>query len=126
MLDLLIVNGWVVDGSGADGYRAAVGVDGDTVRIFRGDVAGVQAARSIDATGRVVCPGFIDMHAHSGLMMLAHPDTRTRRSGRPATSPTSSASTPGWTAIPSSTSGGRASTTTCASSTGRSRSTWPM
>lgn len=57
MLDLLIVNGWVVDGSGADGFRAAVGVEGDTVRILRGDVAGLQAARTIDATGRVVSPG---------------------------------------------------------------------
>lgn len=73
MLDLLIVNGWVVDGSGGDGFKAAVGVDGDTVRIFRGDVAGVSAARSIDASGCVVTPGFIDMHAHSGLMMLADP-----------------------------------------------------
>jgi N-acyl-D-amino-acid deacylase len=74
MLDLLIVNGWVVDGSGGDGFRAAVGVEGDTVRIYRGDVAGLQAARTIDATDRVVSPGFIDMHAHSGLMMLAHPE----------------------------------------------------
>ena len=73
MLDLLIVNGWVIDGSGSDGFKAAVGVDGETVRIFRGDVAGVNAARSIDASGCVVSPGFIDMHAHSGLMMLANP-----------------------------------------------------
>src|SRR5215469_15419695 len=73
MVDLLIVNGWVIDGSGSDGFKAAVGIDGDTVRIFRGDVAGVSAARSIDASGCVVSPGFIDMHAHSGLMMLANP-----------------------------------------------------
>ena len=38
---------------------------------FRGDVAHLEAARVIDATGLVVCPGFIDFHAHSGLVMLA-------------------------------------------------------
>ena len=33
----------------------------------------MEAHRTLDATGRVVCPGFIDMHAHSGLVILAEP-----------------------------------------------------
>ncbi|MBI4199082.1 MAG: D-aminoacylase [Chloroflexi bacterium] len=73
-MDILMVNGLVIDGTGNPGYRAAVGVEGDHVRIFRGDVSHVQADRIIDAAGLVVCPGFIDMHAHSGLVMLAEPD----------------------------------------------------
>jgi len=36
-------------------------------------VSEVEAKRVIDATGRVVCPGFIDFHAHSGLVLLAEP-----------------------------------------------------
>jgi N-acyl-D-amino-acid deacylase len=73
MLDLLITNGMVIDGTGNPGFRAAVAVEDERVRILRGDLDGVQAARTIDATGHIVCPGFIDMHAHSGLVVLAEP-----------------------------------------------------
>ena len=73
MLDLLIKNGLIIDGTGSPGYYGAVGVEGDTVRILRGDVSPVKAARTIDATDHVVCPGFVDIHAHSALMILAEP-----------------------------------------------------
>jgi N-acyl-D-amino-acid deacylase len=73
MLDLLIRDGLIIDGTGNPGFYGAVGVEGEQVRILRGDLSGVQAARVIDATGLIVCPGFIDMHAHSGLVMLAEP-----------------------------------------------------
>jgi N-acyl-D-amino-acid deacylase len=54
VLDVLIANGLVIDGTGSAGFYAAVGIEGDTVRILRGDVSNIQAARTIDATGRVV------------------------------------------------------------------------
>ncbi len=73
MFDVLISGGQVIDGSGNVGFRAAVGIQGETVAIVRGDVSEVEAARVIDATNRVVCPGFIDFHAHSGLVILAEP-----------------------------------------------------
>ena len=73
MLDLLIENGLIIDGTGNPGYYGAVGVEGDVVRIFRGDLSSIEAVRTIDATYRVVCPGFIDMHAHSGLVILSEP-----------------------------------------------------
>ena len=73
MLDLLIKNGLIIDGTGNPGYYGAVGVEGETVRTFRGSLESVEAARTIDATGHVVCPGFIDMHSHAGLVMLAEP-----------------------------------------------------
>ena len=73
MIDLLIVNGTVIDGSGNPGYKAAIAVEGDTIRVLRGEVSHVQAGRRIDATGYVVAPGFIDMHSHSSLMILASP-----------------------------------------------------
>ena len=73
VLDLLIANGLVLDGTGNDGFGAAVGVEDDSIRLFRGDASALEAKRVIDATDKVVCPGFIDMHAHSGLVMLAEP-----------------------------------------------------
>ena len=74
MLDLLITGGRIIDGTGSPFYYGSIGVEGDRVRVLRGDVSSVQARRVIDASGCVVCPGFIDLHAHSGLMILADPN----------------------------------------------------
>ena len=68
----LIEGGTIVDGTGNPAYRGAVIVDGDRVRIVRGRVVG-DFARRIDATDRMVAPGFIDMHSHSGLALMDDP-----------------------------------------------------
>ncbi len=64
-LDLLILGGQVIDGSGSPAVSADVGLRGDRI-VFVGDSAkqGVRAARTINASGLVVAPGFIDPHAH--------------------------------------------------------------
>ena len=74
MLDLLITNGYILDGTGSPGYYGSVGVEGDTIRIFRGSTAEVETGRTIDATDHVVSPGFIDMHSHAGLVILSEPE----------------------------------------------------
>jgi N-acyl-D-aspartate/D-glutamate deacylase len=65
-IDLLLHGGTVVDGTGAAARRADVGVDSDRV-VFIGNAAtgGVRARRTIDATGLIVAPGFIDPHTHT-------------------------------------------------------------
>jgi N-acyl-D-amino-acid deacylase len=78
-LQLLIAGGTIVDGSGAAGFDGAVGVRASDrrLRVLRDqaaiDEARGDAARVIDATGKVVAPGFIDLHSHSGLWLLAEP-----------------------------------------------------
>ncbi|HEY7638089.1 MAG TPA: amidohydrolase family protein, partial [Steroidobacteraceae bacterium] len=63
--DLAIRNAVVVDGTGAPAYRANVFVRGDTiVDIDRRNESEATARRVIDANGRTLAPGFIDMHAH--------------------------------------------------------------
>jgi N-acyl-D-aspartate/D-glutamate deacylase len=69
MYDLKITGGTVVDGTGADRFRADIGVkDGRIVevRTRTGDDAGLEgdAAQTLDATDRIVAPGFVDIHTH--------------------------------------------------------------
>lgn len=73
MPDLLITNGLIIDGTGSPGFFGHVIVDNETVTIRRGDVPQVDAGRTIDATGYVVCPGFVDLHSHAGLTILGEP-----------------------------------------------------
>ena len=62
MFDVVIRGGAVVDGTGAPARRADVAVKGDRI-VEIGDIAG-DSAEVIDATGKVVAPGFIDVHTH--------------------------------------------------------------
>ncbi len=69
MYDLTITGGTVVDGTGDKPVKADIGIkDGKIVEVRRrdGDDAGLQgeAAQTIDATGRIVTPGFVDIHTH--------------------------------------------------------------
>ena len=70
--DLLIRGGTVVDGSGSPGYPADVGVSRARIEAI-GALPEAEAARVIDAAGKVVTPGFIDMHTHSDVSLVDDP-----------------------------------------------------
>ncbi len=70
--DWILRGGTVVDGLGGEGARADVGIAGDRIAAV-GDLAQAQAANEFDATGRLVCPGFIDVHTHSDAYLLIEP-----------------------------------------------------
>jgi N-acyl-D-amino-acid deacylase len=70
--DLLITGGTVVDGTGAPGRSGTIAVVDGRIHVLGGsDPLPEHVGRRIDATGRVVAPGFIDLHSHGGLMILA-------------------------------------------------------
>ncbi len=62
--DLVILNGRVLDGSGNPWRRADVGIRGGRIAAI-GSLTGASAARTVDAAGRIVAPGFIDAHSHA-------------------------------------------------------------
>ena len=61
--DLIIRGGMVVDGTGKAAIRADLAVSGDRIAAI-GDLSSDTATREIDATGKTVSPGFVDLHTH--------------------------------------------------------------
>src|SRR5437870_12887678 len=70
--ELLIRNGTVIDGTRTPRYRADVAVSGGLIAAI-GQLHAT-AENEIDATGRIVAPGFIDAHTHDDRLMLSAPD----------------------------------------------------
>jgi N-acyl-D-amino-acid deacylase len=76
MYDLLIRHGRIIDGTGSAPYTADIGVrDGAIAAIGR--LEG-EAAKTVDAGGQVVSPGFIDLHTHSDLSFLLDPTAQSK------------------------------------------------
>jgi N-acyl-D-aspartate/D-glutamate deacylase len=71
VFDLLIRGATVIDGTGAPRSGADVGVAGGRITAIGAIPAGVPAARVIEGAGSVLAPGFIDIHTHSDLYLIA-------------------------------------------------------
>ena len=65
MLDLLIRGGTVIDGTGAPGFSADVAVEGGVIAAVEPLPPDTPARRVIHAAGKLVTPGFIDIHRHA-------------------------------------------------------------
>lgn len=75
--DILIRNGQIVDGSGTPWFSGDVALRDDRIAAI-GMVEPLYANRVIEARGKIVCPGFIDLHTHADLAHLADPDASPR------------------------------------------------
>ena len=70
--DLIIRGGTVIDGTRAPRFQADVGITDGRIAVI-GPLDNRTAAREIDATGRIVAPGFIDSHTHDDSAVLVDP-----------------------------------------------------
>ena len=77
MLDILIKNGTVIDGTGNKEFKADVGVENGRVMIISSHIE-EKAVRVIDAQGLCVSPGFIDSHAHSDGSLLINREAESK------------------------------------------------
>lgn len=75
-LDLVIAGGSLIDGSGTAAVAADVGVRGDRIAAVA-DHGRLAAADTLDATGHVVTPGFVDLHSHADFSLQGHPSADT-------------------------------------------------
>jgi N-acyl-D-amino-acid deacylase len=71
--DLVVRNGTVIDGTRAPRFDADIGVRAGRIAAI-GRLRGQPARERLDATGRIVAPGFIDAHTHDDVALLARPD----------------------------------------------------
>jgi N-acyl-D-amino-acid deacylase len=67
-IDVLIKNGKIIDGTGAATFKSDVAVSGNSIMDI-GNLQNVEATKVIDAAGKVVAPGFIDIHSHNDFYM---------------------------------------------------------
>lgn len=73
-LDLLIRNARIVDGTGAPSFTGSVGVRGDRIVVIEPGNVEAEATSTLDAEGRVLCPGFIDVHSHDDFAVVFEPE----------------------------------------------------
>ncbi|WP_366653915.1 D-aminoacylase [Fodinicurvata sp. EGI_FJ10296] len=82
-IDIAITNATIVDGSGRPGFRGTVYLSGDRIAsvVAEGDGPGADgpgpatpARRTIDAGGRILAPGFIDVHTHDDVALIVRPE----------------------------------------------------
>jgi N-acyl-D-amino-acid deacylase len=71
--DIIIEGGTVIDGNKSPRYQADVGITKGRISAI-GDLSGQSASQRIDATERMVVPGFIDSHTHDDQAVLSQPD----------------------------------------------------
>ena len=77
--DVIFANGTVIDGSGSPRFKADVGILGDRIAAV-GDLSVAKTDKRVDASSKIVAPGFIDAHTHDDRLLFADPAMKAKSS----------------------------------------------
>jgi N-acyl-D-amino-acid deacylase len=77
LLDILLKDMKIVDGTGSPWFNGDIGIVGEEIVAIKHRID-IEAKKVIDGKGLVACPGFIDMHTHSDLLVFKYPQEETK------------------------------------------------
>ena len=77
MLDMIIKNGTIIDGSGSPAFISDIGVKDGKVEVIQ-PLPSSSCKTKLDVAGKVVCPGFIDIHSHTDATILLNPKAESK------------------------------------------------
>ena len=70
---IALKNGLIINGSGSPGYYGTILIKDNKISILRGNQKYSKPDFEIDCTGKIISPGFIDLHSHSSLTIFGEP-----------------------------------------------------
>ena len=76
MFDITIQGGTIYDGRGGEPCPADVGITGEKIAALNEGLEG--GKRTIDASGKIICPGFVDIHSHSDFSVVINPNLESK------------------------------------------------
>ena len=74
MTTTLFKNGLIINGLGNPGFYGSVLVKGNKISIIRNSIDEVESDQVIDCSGKIISPGFIDLHSHTALTIFGEPE----------------------------------------------------
>jgi N-acyl-D-aspartate/D-glutamate deacylase len=77
MFDLIIKNGTLIDGSGSPAFISDIGVQDRKIEVIQASLSS-SCKTELDVAGKVVCPGFIDIHSHTDATILQNPKAESK------------------------------------------------
>jgi N-acyl-D-amino-acid deacylase len=77
MLELIIKNGTIIDGSGSPAFISDIGVKDGKIKVIQPSLSS-SCKTELDVAGKVVCPGFIDIHSHTDTTIFQNPKAESK------------------------------------------------
>ncbi len=77
MFDLIIKNGTIIDGSGSPAFISDIGVKDGKIEVIQPSLSS-SCKTELDVVGKVICPGFIDIHSHTDATILQNPKAESK------------------------------------------------
>ena len=71
---ILLKNGLIINGTGNPGFYGSVFVENNKLSVIRNNSDSIEADIIVDCKDKIISPGFIDLHSHTGLTIFGEPE----------------------------------------------------